>query len=535
LLRFRSSKKAPEAERAKEELVRAMKEVLAGDIRVPVVLRDSGEGTTLDEYYVERGVKVRIAEIARPDSSIEYVCFADEPPLTTLDEIIYVKTLRAIFELMDPEKVLKGFDPYSFFRENLRKVASRLKVDLTDEQESKLLYYLTREVMKHSILEPFMLDPNIEDIKVVRTGYPVLVVHRNYSAYGWLMTNAIFTDPKHLDELIIRFARMGRRPINPAQPIADFTTDEGVRMAAALSKEVTRYGSALCIRKFPETPFSITQLVQQNVLSPLMAAYMWFILERKALFFIAGPTGSGKTTLLNALLGLVDPFETVHTIEEVFEINPPTARYIGFTTKRSSEASGVEIDTTQILVLNLRMRPDHLILGEIRTAKDLNAFLNLAGTGHSGLATIHASNPDYLLMRLRAMGIDPAAVEKLWGCAITSPAQRQGTSLKRRVVVIADFQPVGANEVEPVEVVKWLPSGDAFEPEEPEELFERSPRLRAYSEYARIGKDEIVSELAQKKSIIESLVRKKITDYESVAKTIASIKAVMRAYERVKQ
>jgi hypothetical protein len=94
---------------------------------------------------------------------------------------------------------------------------------------------------------------------------------------------------------------------------------------------------------------------------------------------------------------------------------------------------------------------------------------------------------------------------------------------------------VGANEVEPVEVVKWLPSGDSFEPEEPEELFERSPRLRAYSEYAKIGKDEIVNELVQKKSIIESLVRKKITDYESVAKTIASIKAVVRAYERVKQ
>jgi hypothetical protein len=154
LLRFKPSGKASEAEKTKEELVRAIKEVLAGDIRVPVVLRDSGEGTTLDEYYVERGVKVRIAEIARPDSSIEYVCFADEPPLTTLDEIIYVKTLRAIFELMDPEKVLRGFDPYSFFRENLRKVASRLKVDLTDEQESKLLYYLTREVLKRYLPIP---------------------------------------------------------------------------------------------------------------------------------------------------------------------------------------------------------------------------------------------------------------------------------------------------------------------------------------------------------------------------------------------
>jgi flagellar protein FlaI len=322
---------------------------------------------------------------------------------------------------------------------------------------------------------------------------------------------------------------MGRRPINPAQPIADFTTDEGVRMAAALSKEVTRYGSTLSIRKFPEAPFSITRLVEQNVLSPLMAAYMWFILERKALFFIAGPTGSGKTTLLNALLGLIDPLETVHTIEEVFEINPPTARYIGFTIKRSSEASGVEIGIPDILKLNLRMRPDYLIVGEIRTARDLNVFLDVAGTGHSGLATIHASNPDYLLMRLRAMGIDPAAAEKLWGCAVTLPALRQGTSLKRRVVVMSDFQPVGANEVQPVEVVKWLPSDDSFEPEEPEQLFEASPRLRAYSEYAKIGKDAIINELAHKKSIIESLVKERITDYEQVAKTIASIKAAERA------
>jgi hypothetical protein len=132
-------------------------------------------------------------------------------------------------------------------------------------------------------------------------------------------------------------------------------------------------------------------------------------------------------------------------------------------------------------------------------------------------------------MRLRAMGIDPAAAEKLWGCAVTLPALRQGTSLKRRVIVMSDFQPVGANEVEPVEVVKWIPSKDSFEPEEPEQLFEASPRLRSYSEYARIGKDAIINELAHKKSIIEGLVYEKITDYEQVAKTIASIKAAERA------
>jgi flagellar protein FlaI len=502
LPRFRFFGKAPDAERAKEELAKAMKEVQTGEVRVPTVLRDSGEGKTLEEYYVESEgnvkIRIRIAEIVRPDGQIERVCHADEPPLTTLDEILYVKTFRAIFELMDPEKVLRGFDPSSFFRENLMKVASRLKVNLTNEQESKLLYYLTREILKHSILEPFMLDPNIEDIKVVRPGYPVLVVHRSYSAYGWLLTNAVFTDPKHLDELIIRFARMGRRPINPAQPIADFTTEEGVRIAAALGKAVTRYGPALSIRKFP---ISITQLIQQNVLSPLMAAYMWFILERKAFFFIAGPTGSGKTTLLNALLGLIDPHKTVHTIEEVFEINPPTDRYVGFTTKRSSETSGVEIGIPDMLKLNLRMRPDYLVVDEIRTARDLKAFLDVARTGQSGLATINAPDLEHLLMRLEDTRIDPATAEKLWGCAIIQVSP-QG---KSRVAVIADFMPKEHSAIEAVEVIKWEPSGDVFEPANPVELFMGSPRLKAYSKETGVSGDEIVDELAKK---VDELTKK---------------------------
>ena len=235
---------------------------------------------------------------------------------------------------------------------------------------------------------------------------------------------------------------------------------------------------------------SITRLVEQNVLSPLIAAYMWFIVERKALFFIAGPTGSGKTTLLNALLCLMGP--------------------------------------TEALKPDLGMKSDYLIVGEIRTARDLDTFLDVMRAGHSGLATIHASNPDYLLMRLRAMGIDPKDEEKLWGCAVTLPALRQGTSLKRRVVVVADFMFNGAGMVESAEVVKWIPSKDSYEPTEPEELFERSPKLRAYSKHAGVAKEKIIGELAIRKTIIETLVKDGIFDCEQVAKTIASIKKVER-------
>jgi hypothetical protein len=184
---------------------------------MPTVLKDPGVGRTLEEYYVEagKGVKIgiRIAEVKKEDGSKEYCCFADEPPLTALEEQIYAEALREIGPLENVLGIRGCEDLYLSLREDLKRMASRLNVNLTEEQEGRLLYYLVREA-RHGIIEPFMLDENVEYIKVVRPAFPVLIVHRNYSAYGWLLTNAIFTDPKHLEELVARLVE--KRPTNPS-------------------------------------------------------------------------------------------------------------------------------------------------------------------------------------------------------------------------------------------------------------------------------------------------------------------------------
>jgi len=186
---------------------------------MPTVLRDPGVGKTLDEYYVEVGggvkIKIRMAEVRKEDGSVEHCCFADEPPLTALEEQIYAEALREIGPLENILGVRKHEDLFLSFRENLMKVASRLKVDLSEEQESRLLYYLTREI-RHSILEPFMLDESMEEVKVVRPGLNVLVVHKDCRFLGWLKTNAVFTYPRHLDELIERFVKKAKGPTNPS-------------------------------------------------------------------------------------------------------------------------------------------------------------------------------------------------------------------------------------------------------------------------------------------------------------------------------
>jgi hypothetical protein len=158
-------------------------------------------------------IKIRLAEVLREDGSKEYCCVADGPPLTALEE---QNLRRGAQGNRSPENILgirRREDLFLSFRENLRKVASRLKVNLTEEQEGRLLYYLTRDA-RHSIIEPFMLDENVKGVKVV--GLNVLVIHKGYDFLGWLKTNAVFTDVRHTKELMARLVEKG--PTNPPPP-----------------------------------------------------------------------------------------------------------------------------------------------------------------------------------------------------------------------------------------------------------------------------------------------------------------------------
>jgi hypothetical protein len=182
---------------------------------MPTVLKDPGVGRTLEEYYVEVNeglrIKIRIAEVKKEDGSTEYCCFADEPPLTAWDGQIYAEALREIGPLENILGIRGREDLYLSFREGLKRAASRLHVNLTEEQKGRLLYYLTRDA-RHSIIEPFMLDENVEDVKVV--GLNVLVIHKDCDFLGWLKTNAVFTDARHVEELVARL--VGKRPTNPS-------------------------------------------------------------------------------------------------------------------------------------------------------------------------------------------------------------------------------------------------------------------------------------------------------------------------------
>ena len=487
-----------------EEIYEALKEVLASRAARPVTLVDMGRGRTLETY----NIGIAAVRIGVDESTGEGLYYISEPPMTGKEEALYAYVLRKLTYEMRPEEAQNILQAIS---SRLEEAAESLGM-MGDVDLAKVGYYLNREIAGYGPIHALILDDNIEDIKCVGVSQPVIVVHRRYGRLGWLTTNITFTNEDVLADFVRRLAYKGGRGISTAVPYVDAQLPPptpqhhaGMRLAATIGREITRGGSSFVIRKFPRTPLSLSDLIQRKALSSLMAAYLWYVAEQKRIFFAAGPTGSGKTTLLNAILGVLDPRLSYITIEDVFEIQLPTWRWTAMTTRRSFTIieSRYEIKIEDLIAMAMRMRPDYLIVGEVRTPEQLIGLLFSSTTGHGALTSIHAQDPDALLVRLFTMRIERSALDLLWGCAITQPVKLPGgLGIERRVVKIAEFVP-GEEGVIVNEVFKWSPETDTFHPSSLEELWERSQRLQMLSESLGLSKETILNDIGRRARFLE--------------------------------
>lgn len=517
-----------------EELYGTVRDILAGRARKPIILKDSGEGETLKTYKIGN-VIIRIAT-----EGGEGLYYVDEPELTPREELLYAYTLQKLMYELKPED-------YQRVGEIIEKMISDSVKTLNLEGKvniNNIKYYINREIFEFGPLSAFIQDDKLEDIKCVGVKQPVIVVHREYGKLGWLKSNLQF-DEEFLADFVRRIALKGGRGISTAIPYVDcqltgikIKDEKGrektisMRFAGTIGREITKFSSSFVIRKFPENPLSLAELVASNMLSSLMAAYLWFVAENKRIFFVAGPTGSGKTTLLNAILGVLDERLSYITIEDVFELQLPFFRWTAMTTRRSWTVveSKYEVKLEDLIAMAMRMRPDYLIVGEVRTPEQLIALLLSATTGHGAMTSIHAQDPQALLVRLMTMKIERSALDLLWGCAITQPVKVEGgeMSITRRVTSIAEFAPASQEGVrggiEIATVFKWDPTSDTFKPDNLDELWYVSPRLKMISETLGISKDKILGDIEEKKAFLEEHKGKKFDMITAEARRIYSAK-----------
>ncbi len=265
------------------------------------------------------------------------------------------------------------------------------------EELHQLVDEMIHEVTGLGPLEPLLADPTINDILV--NSYRNVYVER----FGLLESSKVrFRDERHLLRIIDKIvSRIGRR-VDESQPWVDARLEDGSRVNVII-RPCAVDGPTVSIRKFSRTPFRLDTLVENGSLTPEAALFLRGLVDARLNVLISGGTGSGKTTILNAISAFIDPRQRIVTIEDAAELQLQQDHVVRLET-RPANAEGTGAVTQRDLVRNaLRMRPDRIIVGEVRGAESLD-MLQAMNTGHDGsMTTIHANSARDALSRLEQM------------------------------------------------------------------------------------------------------------------------------------
>ncbi len=271
------------------------------------------------------------------------------------------------------------------------------------EGELQPLYRITEiskaKGTKYGALQPLIDNDYLEEIMVLGVGLPVYVYHRYH---GMCETNVVFQEEKDIGSIIDNIASECGRKLDANNPLLDARLPNGSRINATFPS-ISFHGYTLTIRKFLAEPLTIVDLIRYGTIDIKAAAVLWLAVEGLGLkasnIIISGGSGSGKTTTLNCLSIFVPAKERVITIEDTIELQLPVKHKINLEARPPGQES-TEITMDMLLKNALRMRPDRIIMGELR-AEEANTFFAAINTGHDGsMATLHSNSARETITRL---------------------------------------------------------------------------------------------------------------------------------------
>lgn len=271
------------------------------------------------------------------------------------------------------------------------------KVALNQRERGQMVQDILHEISGLGPLEPLLKDPTINDI-LVNTHKQIYV-----ERYGKLERTAVrFRDEAHLRKIIERIvARMGRR-VDESSPMVDARLADGSRVNAIIPPCAID-GSSMSIRKFSKDPLQVSDLVEKRSLTPEIAELLRGIVRARLNVLISGGTGCGKTTILNILSGFIPATERIVTIEDAAELQLRQDHVVRLETRPANIEGKGEIGQRELVKNALRMRPDRIVVGEVRGAETLD-MLQAMNTGHDGsLTTVHANSARDALTRIETM------------------------------------------------------------------------------------------------------------------------------------
>jgi flagellar protein FlaI len=474
---------------------------------------DQNEDTILDTYeFRSAGIPITVTIIKKNG---EFV------PIYNLQISLISKTTEMILEKVRLELIRR----VSLGAEEISNVK---KTDLVEDKFNQLIDVLIdkyfpdsdvdtvgflRSYLKiHSLglgnLELLMNDELLEEVVINQSSEPAWVYHKKFN---WLRTNVYLKSEDQIRHYASIIGRRVGRQITVLTPLLDANLGTGDRVNATLSP-VSTNGNTLTIRKFSKDPWTITKFIKTETISAEAAAVIWTAIQFELSALIAGGTASGKTSALNVFANFFPPNQRILSIEDTREIVlPKFLHWVPLnTTLPNAEGKG-EINMGDLLVNSLRMRPDRILVGEVRRKRETETLFEAIHTGHSVYATFHANSAKETVERLTNAPLDVPKI-MLPAISLVIVQFRNRRSGKRRTFQIAEILPNGeANVIMQYDIKKDV-------------LVQVSKSKSLYdniSLFTGMTSSEISKELSDKVKVLKYLVSKNIDDVDGVGRIVA--------------
>ncbi|RLE43522.1 hypothetical protein DRJ48_00690 [Candidatus Woesearchaeota archaeon] len=283
------------------------------------------------------------------------------------------------------------------FMRNIRLLVEKYFPDLDEKAVHYLSTYLIQKSLGMGKIEILMDDPNLEEIAINSASEPVWVYQRKF---GWLKTNIWVKSEDEIKHYATMIGRKVDRQISVLNPLMDANLLGGDRVNATMAP-ISLRGNTITLRKFASKPWTITDFIKNETISVMAAAILWLSVQYELSIIIAGGTASGKTSMLNVVANFFPPNQRIISIEDTHELRlPKFLHWIPMITRTPNPEGKGGITMLDLLVNSLRMRPDRLIVGEIRRQREAEVLFEAIHTGHSVYATVHANTAFEAITRL---------------------------------------------------------------------------------------------------------------------------------------
>ncbi len=387
---------------------------------------------------------------------------------------------------------------------------------MAEVQRSMMAGMLLHKVYGIGELEVILQDNFLEEIVINSSHTPISVYHKKY---GWVITNKTIPNEESIYNLSAQIGRRIGRQITLLTPIMDAYLLQGDRVASTIFP-ISTAGNTITIRKFARTPWNIITLIKSKTTSVEILAFLWLAVQYERSILVAGATAAGKTSMLNAICVFIPPSQRIISIEDTREILLPEAlrwNWVPLNSRLPNSEGQGEVTMLDLMVASLRMRPDRIIIGEVRRKEQAETMFEAMNTGHAVYATIHADNVEQVKRRLLEppISVPKNEVESLPLILVQYRDMRHNS---RRTLELAEVLQTPKPYLETNYLYRWFPRTDTFE------MINESQRIfEDLNLHTGLSTAEAKADIKEKEEILLWMARHDVADLDLIG-------SLMKAY-----